>query len=78
MVTFKTIIRSLILRNKELKSAEGKIVVPFSCLDTSIDMLNTEQVLSSVSSDLVEKLPSAHTLLLLGDAYMNIQEVSAC
>ncbi|NXA46707.1 TT21B protein, partial [Nothocercus julius] len=24
--------------------------------------------------DLVEKLPSAHTLLLLGDAYMNIQE----
>nr|XP_030134266.3 tetratricopeptide repeat protein 21B isoform X1 [Taeniopygia guttata] len=25
-------------------------------------------------SDLVEKLPSAHTLLLLGDAYMNIQE----
>ncbi|NXU76844.1 TT21B protein, partial [Oreotrochilus melanogaster] len=28
--------------------------------------------------DLVEKLPSAHTALLLGDAYMNIQEVSAC
>ncbi|NWY76297.1 TT21B protein, partial [Erithacus rubecula] len=25
-------------------------------------------------SDLVEKLPSAHTFLLLGDAYMNIQE----
>lgn len=34
--------------------------------------------MSSVPSDLVEKLPSAHTLLLLGDAYMNIQEVSAC
>lgn len=25
---------------------------------------------------MVEKLPSPHTYLLLGDAYMNIQEVS--
>lgn len=26
--------------------------------------------------ELVEKLPGPHTYLLLGDAYMNIQEVS--
>lgn len=25
--------------------------------------------------DLVEKLPAAHSFLLLGDAYMNVQEV---
>ena len=28
--------------------------------------------------ELVDKNPSAHTCLLLGDAYMSIQEVSAC
>lgn len=28
------------------------------------------------SREMVEKLPSTHTYLLLGDAYMHIQEVS--
>ena len=28
------------------------------------------------SREMVEKLPSPHTYLLLGDAYINIQEVS--
>lgn len=28
-----------------------------------------------LNRDLVEKMPSSHTYLLLGDAYINIQEV---
>lgn len=31
--------------------------------------------ISILNRDLVEKMPSSHTYLLLGDAYMNIQEV---
>lgn len=33
-------------------------------------------LLCLVFRDMVEKLPSTHTYLLLGDAYMHIQEVS--
>lgn len=35
-----------------------------------------KRLYASVYRELVDKNPSAHTCLLLGDAYMSIQEVS--
>ncbi|XP_068876877.1 tetratricopeptide repeat protein 21B isoform X2 [Aphelocoma coerulescens] len=42
--------------------------------DIYLQYRKDKKLYAACYSDLVEKLPSAHTLLLLGDAYMNIQE----
>ncbi|KAF4796860.1 tetratricopeptide repeat domain 21B [Turdus rufiventris] len=42
--------------------------------DIYLQYKKDKKLYAACYSDLVEKLPSAHTLLLLGDAYMNIQE----
>ncbi|XP_037998869.1 tetratricopeptide repeat protein 21B isoform X3 [Motacilla alba alba] len=42
--------------------------------DIYLQYRKDKKLYAACYSDLVEKLPSAHTFLLLGDAYMNIQE----
>nr|XP_047917295.1 tetratricopeptide repeat protein 21B isoform X2 [Anser cygnoides] len=42
--------------------------------DTYLHYRRDKKLYAGCYRDLVDKLPSAHTLLLLGDAYMNIQE----